>query len=101
MSTQFSRLHLSSQIDATMADAGFLQATAKSLGVIFASEIGDKTFFIAALMAMRHPRTLVRIPARDRPRYASVQGDTSCSCAKPFDRGATCQSVGRLSGSDS
>lgn len=44
-----------------MADAGFLQATAKSMGVIFASEIGDKTFFIAALMAMRHPRSLVFI----------------------------------------
>lgn len=62
MSTEFSRGELASQFDANMADRGFLQATAKSMGVIFASEIGDKTFFIAALMAMRHPRTLVRIP---------------------------------------
>lgn len=34
---------------------GFL----KSLGVIAASEIGDKTFFIAAIMAMRNPRSTV------------------------------------------
>lgn len=67
MSTEFSRGELASQFDANMADRGFLQATAKSMGVIFASEIGDKTFFIAALMAMRHPRTLVRILGRSQP----------------------------------
>jgi putative Ca2+/H+ antiporter (TMEM165/GDT1 family) len=37
----------------------FLQGFYKSIGIIFASEIGDKTFFIAAIMAMRHPRLLV------------------------------------------
>jgi hypothetical protein len=37
-----------------------LQGFMKSMGVIFASEIGDKTFFVAAIMAMRHPRLLVR-----------------------------------------
>jgi putative Ca2+/H+ antiporter (TMEM165/GDT1 family) len=31
-------------------------AFVKSLLVILASEIGDKTFFIAAIMAMRNPR---------------------------------------------
>lgn len=67
MSTElFNRSNLSSQVDATMSDAGFMQATAKSMGVIFASEIGDKTFFIAALMAMRHPRSLVRGHIRSR-----------------------------------
>jgi hypothetical protein len=50
----------STQIDFVAAMPGaFVQACAKSLGVIFASEIGDKTFFIAALLAMRHPRSLV------------------------------------------
>eukprot|EP00897_Mesotaenium_endlicherianum_P001441 jgi/Mesen1/1324/ME000013S00814 len=34
---------------------GFL----KSTSMILVSEIGDKTFFVAALMAMRHPRRLV------------------------------------------
>lgn len=37
----------------------FVQGFIKSMGVIFASEIGDKTFFIAAIMAMSHPRSLV------------------------------------------
>jgi Ca2+/H+ antiporter, TMEM165/GDT1 family len=37
-----------------------MQGFLKSLGVIFASEIGDKTFFIAAIMAMQHPRLLAR-----------------------------------------
>lgn len=73
MSTEFSRGELASQFDATMADSGFLQATAKSMGVIFASEIGDKTFFIAALMAMRHPRTLVRIHGRGQSASVAVQ----------------------------
>ncbi|KAG2431852.1 hypothetical protein HXX76_009345 [Chlamydomonas incerta] len=37
----------------------FLIGLFKSLGVILASEIGDKTFFIAAIMAMRNPRMTV------------------------------------------
>lgn len=35
---------------------GFLS----SWGMILVSEIGDKTFFIAAVMAMKNPRLLVR-----------------------------------------
>ena len=31
--------------------------------MIIVSELGDKTFFIAAIMAMRHPRTTVFIGA--------------------------------------
>lgn len=30
-----------------------------SIGVIFGTELGDKTFFIAAIMSMRHPRFTV------------------------------------------
>jgi Ca2+/H+ antiporter, TMEM165/GDT1 family len=37
----------------------FLEGFLKSWGVILASEIGDKTFFIAAVMAMRNPRKQV------------------------------------------
>lgn len=51
----------------------FLEALGKSIGVIGASEIGDKTFFIAAIMAMRHARLTVRpppTPASARPRPA-------------------------------
>ena len=36
--------------------AGFSEAFAESFMVILATEIGDKTFFIAAIMAMRHSR---------------------------------------------
>lgn len=38
---------------------GFLHAFVASLSVIVVSELGDKTFFIAAIMAMRHPRLTV------------------------------------------
>lgn len=44
-----------------MADNHFLEGFLKSLGMISASEIGDKTFFIAAIMAMKHPRLTVRM----------------------------------------
>ncbi|CAK9227404.1 unnamed protein product [Sphagnum troendelagicum] len=38
---------------------GFTDATFTSLSMILVSEIGDETFIIAALMAMRHPRSIV------------------------------------------
>ncbi|KAF8571586.1 hypothetical protein P879_00747 [Paragonimus westermani] len=37
----------------------FLRGLSASLYVIIISELGDKTFFIAAIMAMQHPRCLV------------------------------------------
>ncbi|VEN41661.1 unnamed protein product [Callosobruchus maculatus] len=40
-------------------NVSFLHAFVASLSVILVSEIGDKTFFIAAIMAMRHPRLTV------------------------------------------
>ncbi|KAK5643077.1 hypothetical protein RI129_006922 [Pyrocoelia pectoralis] len=42
---------------------GFIHAFAAAISVIIVSEIGDKTFFIAAIMAMRHPRLTVFIGA--------------------------------------
>ena len=35
---------------------GFFHAFVASLSVIIVSEIGDKTFFIAAILAMKHSR---------------------------------------------
>lgn len=35
---------------------GFVHAFISSFSVIIVSEIGDKTFFIAAIMAMKHSR---------------------------------------------
>lgn len=40
-------------------DASFLPATMNSLAVILVTEIGDKTFFIAAVLAMRYGRVVV------------------------------------------
>lgn len=37
----------------------YLHAFIASLSVIIVSEIGDKTFFIAAILAMRHSRIVV------------------------------------------
>lgn len=42
-----------------LGDVGFLHAFIASISVIVVSELGDKTFFIAAIMAMRHPRLIV------------------------------------------
>lgn len=42
---------------------GFMHAFFASISVIIVSELGDKTFFIAAIMAMRHPRSTVFIGA--------------------------------------
>lgn len=42
-----------------LANIGFIHAFVASLSVILVSELGDKTFFIAAIMAMRHPRLTV------------------------------------------
>ena len=40
-------------------DLGFVHAFLASLSVIIVSELGDKTFFIAAILAMRNPRITV------------------------------------------
>jgi len=44
---------------ASSSSMGFGEAFMASIGVIFGTELGDKTFFIAAIMSMRHPRFTV------------------------------------------
>lgn len=51
---------------------GFVQAFLKTLSVIFVSEIGDKTFFIAAIMAMKHPRLMVFLGAMSALAFMTV-----------------------------
>lgn len=41
------------------ASGSFVHGAIATLSVIVVSELGDKTFFIAAIMAMRHPRLIV------------------------------------------
>ncbi|XP_066998630.2 putative divalent cation/proton antiporter TMEM165 [Anabrus simplex] len=45
------------------SNLGFIHAFVASISVIIVSELGDKTFFIAAIMAMRHPRLTVFLGA--------------------------------------
>jgi hypothetical protein len=47
----------------TETGKGFVHAFVAALSIILVSEIGDKTFFIAAIMAMRHPRSTVFLGA--------------------------------------
>lgn len=42
-----------------IANVGFIHAFFASISVIVVSEIGDKTFFIAAIMSMKHSRVTV------------------------------------------
>ncbi|GBG89639.1 hypothetical protein CBR_g49428 [Chara braunii] len=42
-----------------VAVLGFAEGLVKSLFMTILSEVGDKTFFVAALLAMRHPRSSV------------------------------------------
>jgi putative Ca2+/H+ antiporter (TMEM165/GDT1 family) len=44
----------------SLAESAFVEGFSKSALMILVSEIGDKTFFIAAIMAMRHPQLTVR-----------------------------------------
>ena len=41
------------------SNAAFSKAFVNSLGMIWATEVGDKTFFIAAVLAMRHSRCVI------------------------------------------
>ena len=45
--------------DVAHSDDSGLQVLAQSFAMIIVSEIGDKTFLIAAILAMRHPRMVV------------------------------------------
>lgn len=62
----------------------FVEGFLKSWGVILASEIGDKTFFIAAIMAMRNSRQQVRARA-SHDQYLGA----ACSVSTPTG-GSSC-----------
>jgi putative Ca2+/H+ antiporter (TMEM165/GDT1 family) len=54
--------HWHDKIKETLQDSanyGFIHAFIASISVIVVSELGDKTFFIAAIMAMRHSRLVI------------------------------------------
>ena len=47
----------------TNVNLGFVHAFFASFSVIIVSEIGDKTFFIAAILSMKNPRIIVFLGA--------------------------------------
>ena|SRR6218665_30624 len=55
----YTGLMTSDRIQHADIDVSFVHAFVASLSVIIISEIGDKTFFIAAIMAMTHSRLTV------------------------------------------
>lgn len=66
----FDRLLIATKASKTISDKsteeaglGFVHAFVASFSMIIVSEIGDKTFFIAAIMAMKHSRCTVFIGA--------------------------------------
>lgn len=50
---------LSSLSSSSADDLSFLSAFFNSVAMIFATEIGDKTFFIAAILSMKHDRLVI------------------------------------------
>lgn len=48
-----------SEDGSSKGNLGFIHAFVASISVIIVSELGDKTFFIAAIMAMRYNRLTV------------------------------------------
>ena len=46
-------------LNMTTLGSDFIGATVNALFMILVTEIGDKTFFIAAVLAMRHGRLVV------------------------------------------
>ena len=53
------RISASSEKSSQGTNLGFIHAFVASISVIVVSEIGDKTFFIAAILAMRHSRLII------------------------------------------
>lgn len=58
---------------AATATNSFFNATVNSLMMILATELGDKTFFIAAILAMKHGRLVVYAGAMGRYHSICVQ----------------------------
>uniref|UniRef100_A0A8C5M3D7 GDT1 family protein n=1 Tax=Leptobrachium leishanense TaxID=445787 RepID=A0A8C5M3D7_9ANUR len=56
-------VHVPSEENPSSSNLGFIHAFVAAISVIIVSELGDKTFFIAAIMAMRYNRLTVLVGA--------------------------------------
>jgi hypothetical protein len=61
----------------TTEHKGFLHGFVESLSVILVSELGDKTFFIAAILAMRNNKLTVFLVRLERSCYITVDSATT------------------------
>ena len=57
--TPVATVHTNKEDAAAQTNLGFIHAFVAAISVIIVSELGDKTFFIAAIMAMRYNRLTV------------------------------------------
>jgi hypothetical protein len=57
--TPVAPVHTNKEDAAAQTNLGFIHAFVAAISVIIVSELGDKTFFIAAIMAMRYNRLTV------------------------------------------
>ena len=69
---------LVSKLTALAGGSGFAAGFSESLLMILVSEIGDKTFFIATIMAMRNPRAVVRGSEETRDVRPSSRSPLRC-----------------------
>ena len=60
---------------------GFVHAFVASLSVIIVSELGDKTFFIAAILAMRHSRITVLAGALSALFVMTIMSGNTVHCS--------------------
>jgi putative Ca2+/H+ antiporter (TMEM165/GDT1 family) len=63
----------------TTEHKGFLHGFVESLSVILVSELGDKTFFIAAILAMRNNKLTVFLVRVERREIITVRGQSYVS----------------------
>ncbi|KAK9815720.1 hypothetical protein WJX72_008556 [[Myrmecia] bisecta] len=62
----------SEEVTAVVRDENVLQAFGKSFVMIMVTELGDETFIIAAIMAMRHPRLVVYLGAMSALAFMTI-----------------------------
>ena len=68
-------------MDTWLQESEFVEGFTKSSLMILVSEIGDKTFFIAAVMAMRHPQLTARAAAPQTKHIALLRAYAPlCRC---------------------